>query len=100
MCIRDRDIGTFLAEKMEAGTVLGFDGRTVSTGMAKSLKEKLREKKITFAPDRDVVGEIWANRPALSCDSIWELGVEYAGENRKDKVAGIQMCIRDRHLLP
>ena len=31
------DIGTFLAEKMEAGTVLGFDGRTVSTGMAKSL---------------------------------------------------------------
>ena len=73
------DIGTFLAEKMEDGTVLGFDGRTVSTGMAKSLKEKLREKKITFAPDRDVVGEIWANRPALSCDPIWELGVEYAG---------------------
>jgi len=53
--------------------------------MAKSLKEKLREKKITFASDRDVVGEIWANRPALSCDPIWELGVEYAGESRKDK---------------
>ena len=67
------DIGTFLAEKMEDGTVLGFDGRTVSTGMAKSLKEKLREKKITFAPDRDVVGEIWANRPALSCDQSGSL---------------------------
>lgn len=39
------DIGTFLAEKMEDGTVLGFDGRTVSTGMAKSLKEKLHGRK-------------------------------------------------------
>ena len=98
------DIGTFLAEKMEAGTVLGFDGRTVSTGMAKSLKEKLREKKITFAPDRDVVGEIWVNRPALSCDPIWELGVEYAGESRKDKVAGVRKamvdCKADYFLIP
>ena len=98
------DIGTFLEEKMEDGTVLGFDGRTVSTGMAKSLKEKLREKKITFAPDRDVVGEIWANRPALSCDPIWELGVEYAGESRKDKVAGVRKamvdCKADYFLIP
>ncbi len=98
------DIGTFLAEKMEDGTVLGFDGRTVSTGMAKSLKEKLREKKITFAPDRDVVGEIWVNRPALSCDPIWELGVEYAGESRKDKVAGVRKamvdCKADYFLIP
>ena len=98
------DIGTFLAEKMEDGTVLGFDGRTVSTGMAKSLKEKLREKKIIFAPDRDVVGEIWVNRPALSCDPIWELGVEYAGESRKDKVAGVRKamvdCKADYFLIP
>lgn len=72
--------------------------------MAKSLKEKLREKKITFAPDRDVVGEIWVNRPALSCDPIWELGVEYAGESRKDKVAGVRKamvdCKADYFLIP
>ena len=37
------DIGTFLAEKMEDGTVLGFDGRTVSTG--KEFKRKIAGEK-------------------------------------------------------
>ena len=66
---------------------LGFDGRTVSAEEAEQLGELLKEKNITFAVNEDLIGEIWSERPALSCEPVMELDVKWTGESRKDKIA-------------
>ena len=60
----------FLADKLEKGMCLGFDGRTVTAREAGKLEELLREKEITFSVNDDLIGEIWNDRPALSCEPV------------------------------
>lgn len=80
----------FLAEKLEKGMCLGFDGRTVSGKEAEELEKLLEEKNITFSVNDDLIGEIWSDRPALSCEPAMELDVKWAGESRRDKIVKIR----------
>ena len=80
----------FLKEKLEQKMCLGFDGRTVSAKEAEELQQLLGEKDISFSVDDDLIGEIWKDRPALSCEPVMELDVKWAGETRADKIAKIR----------
>ena len=80
----------FLKDKLEEGMCLGFDGRTVSAREAEQLQELLQEKHITFSVNNDLIGEIWEDRPALSCEPVIELDVRWTGKSRADKIAEIR----------
>lgn len=80
----------FLNDKLEEGMCLGFDGRTVSAREAEELQELLQEKHITFSVNDDLIGEIWEDRPALSCEPVMELDVRWTGKSRADKIAEIR----------
>lgn len=80
----------FLNNKLEEGMCLGFDGRTVSAREAEELQELLQEKHITFSVNDDLIGEIWEDRPALSCESVMELDIRWTGKSRADKIAEIR----------
>ena len=80
----------FLEEKLGEGMCLGFDGRTVSAEEADELAELLAKKGATLQTDSDLVGEIWEDRPALSCEPVMELDVKWAGESRADKCGRIR----------
>ena len=69
---------------------LGFDGRTVSAREAEELQELLQEKHITFSVNDDLIGEIWEDRPALSCEPVMELDIRWTGKSRADKIAEIR----------
>ena len=88
--IPNEDAITFLKEKLEQGMCLGFDGRTVSAKEAEELQQLLGEKDISFSVDDDLIGEIWKDRPALSCEPVMELDVKWVGETRADKIAKIR----------
>lgn len=80
----------FLKDKLEEGMCLGFDGRTVSAREAEELQELLQEKHITFSANDDLIGEIWEDRPALSCEPVMELDIRWTGKSRADKIAEIR----------
>ena len=80
----------FLKDKLEEGMCLGFDGRTVSAREAEELQELLQEKHITFSANDDLIGEIWEDRPALSCEPVMELNIRWIGKSRADKIAEIR----------
>lgn len=80
----------FLNDKLEEGMCLGFDGRTVSAREAEELQELLQEKHITFSVNDDLIGEIWEDRPALSCEPVMELNIRWTGKSRADKIAEIR----------
>lgn len=80
----------FLNDKLQEGMCLGFDGRTVSAREAEELQELLQEKHITFSVNDDLIGEIWEDRPVLSCDPVMELDIRWTGKSRADKIAEIR----------
>lgn len=80
----------FLNDKLQEGMCLGFDGRTVSAREAEELQELLQEKHITFSVNDDLIGEIWEDRPVLSCEPVMELDVRWTGKSRADKIAEIR----------
>lgn len=94
--MRDRepgvpDICTFLADTVPEGGVIGFDGRTVSTAFAKRLEAKTAPKRITYAAGSDLVGKIWADRPVLSREPVFEVAAARVGASREKKLA----CLRE-----
>ena len=54
---------------------LGFDGRTISAKEASELSEALGKKGASLSVDYDLAGEVWEDRPALSCEPVMELGM-------------------------
>ena len=80
----------FLNDKLQEGMCLGFDGRTVSAREAEELQELLQEKHITFSVNDDLIGELWEDRPVLSCEPVMELDIRWTGKSRADKIAEIR----------
>ncbi len=80
----------FLNDKLSKKSCIGFDGRVVSIGFVKNLKQSLNNLELSFKYNIDLVGDIWENRPNLSSKPVFELGIEYAGETRKGKFAKVR----------
>lgn len=88
-------IGEYLQEMLSERSVIGFDGRTVTSAFIEKIKTSLGEKRIYFMWDIDLVGEIWTDRPSLSKEPVWELSVEYAGMSRKDKLSVVRKMVEE-----
>ena len=86
----------FLEEKLGEGMCLGFDGRTISAKEASELSEALGKKGASLSVDYDLAGEVWEDRPALSCEPVMELDVKWAGESRADKCAKIRKAMEEK----
>lgn len=86
----------FLEKQLGEGQCLGFDGRTVSAKEAAKFDEELGEKGVRINDGEDLIGEIWTDRPALSCEPVIELGVEWTGKTRAEKCAEIRKKLREK----
>ena len=81
-------IGAFLAEHLPQDGTLGFDGCTVSSGLARTLSAALKEKNVRFACGEDLVDAVWPDRPALSDKPVWEL--TGCGLTREEKLTRLR----------
>lgn len=96
-------IDEYLRARLSDGMCLGYDGRTVSEAYARRLKTALAVRKIRFVETLDLIGELWTDRPPFPAHPVWELGVEYAGQSRADKLRLLREKLfesgADYHLL-
>ena len=90
------DIPVYLAANLPEGARIGFDGRTMTTAFAGKIRAKTDELHMVLVPDRDLCGEIWADRPAISAGHIWELKKEYTGQDRRDKLRILREKMREK----
>lgn len=86
------DPDAFLREQAK-GRVLGFDGSVVSAWFAEKVSQEA--KNVVF--DRDLVGEIWTDRPAQTFSEIWEMPEEYCGESTDSKLERIRREISQKY---
>lgn len=86
----------FLEKTLKSGQTLGFDGRTVSAKEAEELKNLLDKNGVSIVCDKDLVGDIWTDRPELSCEPVKELEVKWAGKSREEKCKEMREAMKEK----
>lgn len=84
----------FLEEELPVDGCLGFDDRVVNSELGYGLQNLLQEKNVTINCSKDLVGEIWTSRPAMSCEPIWSLDVKYAGKITVEKLSDLRDAMK------
>ncbi len=80
----------YLEEQMPGHGCLGVDGRTLSVSAYRKLKQNLDRKQIAIRTECDFIGDIWDERPEMSCRPAWELDICYTGKTRADKLDALR----------
>ena len=85
----------FIADVLPEGGTLGFDGRVVAMGEGQALEAAAAKKngKIDYAAD--LIDKIWEDRPALSEEPAFALGIEYTGESTESKLKRIRKAMEE-----
>ncbi|MDE6853032.1 MAG: aminopeptidase P family protein [Lachnospiraceae bacterium] len=93
----------YLADLLQPGQCLGYDGRTISITYGMQIRKCLESKHIVYQERRDLVGELWQDRPPLSAEPVWLLEERYCGKSCADKLQDLRQQMREKdvdiHLL-
>ena len=80
----------YLTEHLAENMTLGFDGRCLSASFMEGLNAELGNKKIQVVYEKDLVGEIWEDRPSLSKKPAWFLDDENCGASFEEKLSVVR----------
>jgi len=84
----------YLSKKLKKGEKLGFDGKVLSLNMFEELKKHLASG-VDFASDKDMVGEIWSDRPKALLSKGFVLDVKYSGKEAKEKIEEVRGKLKE-----
>jgi len=70
--------------------VVGIDGRTVSVELFRTFQKEFKKKKLSVKLDKDLVGEIWKDRPAFPNGRAFEHNIKFAGKSRLEKLSSVR----------
>lgn len=90
-------IPEYLEQTLNEGQCLGFDGRTMTAKEGEALEKRLEKKGVSVVCHMDLVGDIWTDRPALSCEPVWTLDLKYAGKPRTEKFAAVRKAMAEKN---
>lgn len=79
----------FICDYLKDNQTLAFDGKVVSYKLIKSIKERL--PKINIKSNKDLLDEIWENRPSLPCEQLFKID-KFVGVSTSEKIK----IIRDK----
>ncbi len=84
----------FIEAKIKKGGVLGFDGKVVNQGMKERFSELIAKKDASVLLDKDLIGEIWRDRPLMPKDKCFLLADKYTGESCAKKIDRVKKQMR------
>lgn len=87
-------IHEFLEKNLKKDQCLGFDGKTMAAEEAGNLMEKLEKNGVSISCQEDLIGQIWTDRPSLSCEPVYELDTRWSGKSRADKCREIREAMK------
>lgn len=80
----------YLETSLPEGGVLGFDGRVIHAALGEKLMRLIQKKGGRLEIEKDLVDEVWKDRPPLSARAAYFLEEQYAGESRVSKLARLR----------
>lgn len=89
-------VAEYIGSHLSDGQTLGFDGRVISAGFVEEVRENLQGKKMQVAYEKDLVNEIWQDRPELSCEPVWILDEKYSGRSYREKILEVRNAMKEK----
>lgn len=68
------------------GSTIGLDGRVISINYFKNLNNTLSNKSIQFETTKDLIDEVWQNRPEIPATPVISHDNNYTGQTREEKI--------------
>lgn len=84
------EYATWLANKLEKGQLVAFDGNLAAVAVAQAVQDELLPLGIQVDGHIDILADIWEGRPALPTAKAYLLDVATTGQSTKDKLAAIR----------
>ncbi|MBI3286389.1 MAG: aminopeptidase P family protein [Burkholderiales bacterium] len=84
----------WLADNLSAGQTVGVDGMVLGLATARMLQHALEAKDIRLDTGRDLLADIWSERPALPQAPVYQHAAPYAVVSRADKLAAVREQMR------
>ena len=89
-------IPEWLASELPENGVIGFDGKVMSHSQTEKIQEAVSEKQISLQIDKDLLNNIWTDRPAMPATSVFLHDDAYAGKTRDDKLAELREKMQEQ----
>lgn len=89
-------VNEYIESNIPQSGVLGVDGRMVSAAWAEGMEKMLDGKNAGLDMRRDLVGEIWLDRPEMRHEKAWILPDKFAGEDRASKLHKIREFLAEK----
>ena len=80
----------WLNDTLNEGSIVGFDGNVFSIDMVKDMEKEFKAKKISLKIEKDLLNELWENRPEMPKGSVFLHEVKYAGKSRTQKLSEVR----------
>lgn len=87
-------IEEYIVTNLTQGSVVGFDGRVMNVNDANKYKQAFMMHDIKMVTDKDLVGRIWDDRPALPCTETFHYDEKYAGKSISEKLTQVRETMK------
>lgn len=87
-------IEEYIVTNLTQGSIVGFDGRVMNVNDANKYKQAFMMQDIKMVTDKDLVGRIWDDRPALPCTETFHYDEKYAGKSISEKLTQVREAMK------
>lgn len=87
----------YIVNNIQSGETLGFDGKVLATNTVLDFEAKLKDKKVNFNFEFDLVGEIWRDRPSLPASQVFVLEEKFTGESIEKKLTRVRNILEEEN---
>ena len=87
----------WLRDVLKEGSNVGFDGNVFSVDMVKDMEKEFKTKKIKLKIQKDLINELWKDRPEMPKGSVFLHDVKYAGKSRTQKLSEVRAEMKNKN---
>lgn len=91
-------INEWIEKNVKESEVLGFDGSCYSTNQYKDLLKISKKNKFNINMDKDLLEEVWNDRPSLPEDKIFIHDEIYAGKSASEKISEVRKAMKENNV--
>ncbi len=88
------DYVDWIAERLNPGSVVAFEGEVFSIDQARKLSKKYRHYGISIDPNQTLLNDIWEGRSPIPDKPIFVHDTKHAGASRNEKIESIRHQMR------
>lgn len=88
----------WLIDYLEEGSAICIDGEDFSKSQYDQLQKYVNDKNIKIEINKDLISNIWTDRPEIGSHSIFEHDQKYTGKNRNTKISELRKELSDANL--